>query len=50
MNEYINKNFTRTPQGVVLANKNPHAVALGKMTSPAKAAASKRNGAKAGKK
>ena len=30
-------------------NKNPHAVALGKMTSPAKAAAAVKNGEKGGR-
>ena len=30
-------------------NKNPHAVALGKMSSPAKAAAAQKNGEKGGR-
>lgn len=49
MNEYARNNFTKTPQGVVLSNKNPHAVALGKMTSEAKAKAAAANGAKGGR-
>jgi hypothetical protein len=45
MNEYIKSNFERAGNTVRLTeNKNPHAVALGKMTSKAKAAASEKNG------
>ena len=35
--------------GETLANKNPHAVALGQMTSPAKKAAAQANGEKGGR-
>jgi predicted RNA-binding protein with PUA domain len=34
---------------VIRENKNPHAVALGRMSSPEKASAAKRNGAKGGR-
>lgn len=52
MNEksnYVSSNFSKTTQGVELANKNPHAVALGKMSSPAKAKAAAANGEKGGR-
>lgn len=35
--------------GTTAANKNPHAVALGKMSSPEKAAAAQANGEKGGR-
>lgn len=38
-----------TLYGTTAANKNPHAVALGKMTSPAKAESSAKNGEKGGR-
>lgn len=47
--KYVSSNFTKTAQGVELANKNPHAVALGKMSSPAKAKAAASNGEKGGR-
>lgn len=46
---YVSNAFARTPAGVELTNKNPHAVALGKMTSPDKAKASATNGQKGGR-
>lgn len=50
MSTYIKNNFTKTPQGVrVIDNKNPHAVALGKMTSDAKAEAARKNGQQGGR-
>ncbi len=38
-----------TNQAAMRENKNPHAVALGQMTSKAKATAAQKNGAKGGR-
>lgn len=46
---YVSSNFVKTVQGVELTNKNVHAVALGKMSSPAKAKAAAANGQKGGR-